>query len=70
MEETPQLVPPRNPLGERPFALLRAGFSLAPPTPPLPICPKWLTHYEPIKSPLANGGVFGYKASKQPAKIT
>ncbi|MBI2603367.1 MAG: hypothetical protein HYW48_09960 [Deltaproteobacteria bacterium] len=44
MEETAQLVPPRNP-GERPFALLRAGFSLAPPNPPLPICPKWLTHY-------------------------
>ncbi|MBI2601448.1 MAG: hypothetical protein HYW48_00180 [Deltaproteobacteria bacterium] len=46
MEETAQLVPPRNPLGERPFALLRAGFSLAPPNPPLPICPKWLTHYK------------------------
>ncbi|MBI2602302.1 MAG: hypothetical protein HYW48_04530 [Deltaproteobacteria bacterium] len=45
MEETAQLVPPRNALGERPFALLRAGFSLAPPNPPLPICPKWLTHY-------------------------
>ncbi|MBI2602046.1 MAG: hypothetical protein HYW48_03230 [Deltaproteobacteria bacterium] len=40
MEETAQLVPPRNPLGERPFALLRAGFSLAPPKPPSPYLPQ------------------------------
>ncbi|MBI2601702.1 MAG: hypothetical protein HYW48_01485 [Deltaproteobacteria bacterium] len=48
MEETAQLVPPRNPGG--------GDASLAPPNPPLPICPGWLTLYCPPNHLLATCG--------------
>ncbi|MBI2602488.1 MAG: hypothetical protein HYW48_05470 [Deltaproteobacteria bacterium] len=45
MEETAQLVPPRNPWVRRPFGFVRAGFSLPPNGPP-PFLPHRCSHYQ------------------------
>ncbi|MBI2603644.1 MAG: hypothetical protein HYW48_11385 [Deltaproteobacteria bacterium] len=69
MEETAQLVPPRNPLGERPFALLRAGFSLAPPTPPSLFAPSGLRiTWFPNFSPRTNCSLVNRERSHESSK--